>query len=45
MELLIVLESGDPPAQVDCPTGPSADRFNILDSDGIAGVGERIMPE
>ncbi|CAB4484844.1 unnamed protein product [Rhizophagus irregularis] len=35
---------GDPPAQVDCPTGPSADRFNILDSDGIAGVGERVMP-
>ena len=30
---------GDPPSQVDCPTGPSADRFNILDSDGTAGVG------
>nr|CAG8580948.1 7796_t:CDS:10 [Entrophospora candida] len=33
---------GDPPVKSDLPLGPSADRFNILEIDGIAGVGERV---
>lgn len=33
---------GDPPVKSDLPPGPSADLFNILEIDGIAGVGERV---
>ncbi|CAG8539382.1 19658_t:CDS:10, partial [Dentiscutata erythropus] len=35
---------GDPPPPESLPLGPSADRFSILEEDGIAGVGERVNP-